>query len=304
MTHQQRPQFAPQLTYGIVPPKISSPEERRQEVAAIQAARIAALPVDALVVYDLQDESSRTSEERPFPFIQPIDPLTYSYEYLRDVPHPRIVYRSVSGQTPETLTAWLRKLGERGGATVFVGAPSDEQEVSMQLGEAYKLRRSVAPNVPLGGVTIAERHDLLGTEEERILRKVASGCSFFISQAVYSVTKSKNMLSDLHYHCEKTGDPPPRLLLTLSPCGSMQTLQFLHWLGISVPRWLRNELAHAHDILEKSVELSLRGFEELFEYAKDKGLSIGCNIESVSLRKAEIDASVEMVSQVAHIMDR
>ena len=84
----------------------------------------------------------------------------------------------------------------------------------------------------------------------------------------------------------------------------MQTLQFLHWLGISVPRWLRNELAHAHDILEKSVELSLRGFEELFEYAKDKGLSIGCNIESVSLRKAEIDASVEMVSQVAHIMDR
>ena len=56
----------PRLTYGITPLKASFTEERKREVAALQCARIQRLPVDALVVYDLQDESSRTDAERPF----------------------------------------------------------------------------------------------------------------------------------------------------------------------------------------------------------------------------------------------
>ena len=50
----------PRLTYGITPLKASFTEERKREVAALQCARIQRLPVDALVVYDLQDESART----------------------------------------------------------------------------------------------------------------------------------------------------------------------------------------------------------------------------------------------------
>src|SRR5690606_13584226 len=98
------------LTYGITPPKVSYSEERRRHTAALQSARIAALPVDAVVVYDLQDESSRTDAKRPFPFLRAIDPLSYAYEYLGDVPQQKIVYRSVSAMTREELLAWLGRL--------------------------------------------------------------------------------------------------------------------------------------------------------------------------------------------------
>ncbi len=87
---------------------------------------------------------------------------------------------------------------------------------------------------------IAERHEARGAEDERVLAKVAQGCSFFITQAVYSLTASKNVLSDLYYRCRGANCPVPPVLVTLSPCGSKKTLEFLAWLGtdraMTVPR--------------------------------------------------------------------
>ena len=57
-------------------------------------------------------------------------------------------------------------------------------------------------------------------------------------------------------------------------------------------------------ILEKSVDLALAGFEELLGFAREKGFPLGCNVESVSLQKAEIDASVEMVHRVSKMLGR
>ena len=304
MSLEQHAWHATRLTYGITPPKLSTPEERRRATAAAQTARIAALPLDAVVVYDLQDESSRTDVARPFPFLQSIDPMDYAFDYLSGVPHRKIVYRSVSGLGRLELTDWLDRLAGLGGATVLVGAPSREQKMSLRLGEAYGIHKATAGRVPLGGVLIAERHETRGGEDERALRKVDRGCEFFISQAVYSVTASKNLLSDLYYRCQAEERPMPTVLVTLSPCGSEKTLAFMRWLGISVPRWLSNELLHARDILEKSVDVSLAAFEELHEFASSKGIPLGCNVESVSLRKAEIDASVDMLQRVAKLLGR
>jgi hypothetical protein len=304
MSFEQHAWVSGGLTYGITPPKLSYSEERRRATAAAQAARISALPVTGLVVYDLQDESSRTDVARPFPFLQSIDSLDYAFDYLAEVPQQKIVYRSVSGQGRAELAAWLNRLAGRAGATVLVGAPSREQKMSLRLSEAYGIHRAAATRVPLGGVLIAERHETHGGEDERALRKVDHGCEFFISQAVYAVTASKNLLSDLYYRCQAEERSMPTVLVTLSPCGSEKTLAFMRWLGVSVPAWLSNELVHAHDILEKSVDVSLAAFEELYEFAASKGIPLGCNVESVSLRKAEIDASVDMVHRVAKILGR
>jgi hypothetical protein len=296
------PFSVPRLTYGITPPKLSTDEDARRKLAAVQSERIAALPVDAVVVYDLQDESSRTEMERPFPFMQAVDPLSYAYEYL-EIHKPCIVYRSVAGQTAGSLRTWLDQLHKRGGAAVLVGAPSRSASVNMRLSEAYRLYAELSDPPPLGGVMIAERHDAGALEDGRVFSKWDAGCSYMISQAVYSVTASKNVLSDLHFRALREQRQVPPILVTLSPCGSQKTLSFLRWLGVSVPRWLENELLHAHDILETSVEYCLRGLQELKEFADEKGIWLGCNVESVSVRKAEIDAAVEMVHRAKKILD-
>jgi hypothetical protein len=292
------------LTYGITPPKREHPEAKRLEISARQAQRISHLQIDALVVYDLQDESSRTDAVRPFPFIECIDPADYAFDYLQGVSQRKIVYRGISNQSKQGLVPWLERVRNHGGATVLVGAPSRQHTPQLRLKDAYETHATSTPNLPLGGVLIAERHARNHDEHERVLSKMSQGCEFMITQAVYSVTATKNVLSDLHYTCMERSIEAPPILVTLSPCGSLKTLEFLGWLGVEVPRWLHNELLHAHDILRTSVELALDNFAELLDFARTKGITLGCNVESVSLRKDEIDASVELVERVAKMLDR
>jgi hypothetical protein len=102
----------------------------------------------------------------------------------------------------------------------------------------------------------------------------------------------------------RDGVAVPPVLVTLSPCGSLKTFEFMRWLGVSVPRWLENDLKHSADILETSVQVSVSLFEELAQFARDKGFPLGANVESVSLAKAEIEASVEMTKRVQRILRR
>src|SRR3954452_5955552 len=176
------------LTYGLTPPKATTADERQREVAALQTARVNALGVDALVLYDLQDESSRTALARPFPFIETIDPADYAADHLRGVTVPKIVYQSVSRRDVPALRRSLQALHAGGHALVLVGAPSKMGGSATKLSDAYALRIAEARELPLGGIVIAERHEARGSEVDRMLTKLSVGCSFFISQAVYAVT--------------------------------------------------------------------------------------------------------------------
>ena len=87
-------------------------------------------------------------------------------------------------------------------------------------------------------------------------------------------------------------------MLTFSPCGSAQTLKFLRWLGLAVPDLVTRELLAASDMLGRSVELAAEAFEEVRAFAARQGLAVGCNVESLTARAAEIDASVELLHRI------
>ncbi|MBT5491339.1 hypothetical protein HOK00_03350 [bacterium] len=54
------------LLYGITPPKKSTLDEDIQKISNTHINRISKLPIDGLVLYDIQDESERIQEKRPF----------------------------------------------------------------------------------------------------------------------------------------------------------------------------------------------------------------------------------------------
>ena len=289
------------LLYGITPPKKDTIQEKVREIASLQAQRLQSLEIDGLVLYDIQDERSRVSEERPFPFIETIDPFIYSEEYLRPLCIPKIIYRSVGKYRREDLSHFLRSASSTNYSTVFVGAPSNSQAVKMTLFDAYKLKAESNTDLLLGGVIIPERHQTKGDEHIRVFDKIAQGCTFFVSQGVYDIGASMNFLSDYYYYGQKNNIPLVPLIFTLTPCGSRKTLEFIKWLGIAVPRWLENDLIHSVDILQKSIDHSERNWIQLKQYADDKGIPVGCNVESVATRKAEVDASVELLKRVGRL---
>lgn len=292
------------LTYGITPPKRSCSPERLAEIAGAQLGRIRQLPVDGLVVYDIQDESMRTEVPRPFPYLECVSAADYALDALAALDLPKIVYRCVAPLSRAELAASLRRIDESACLSVLVGAASRQQTVSLKLPDAYAVAREECPTLPIGGVLIAERHEQTRTEDQRAIAKLNAGCSYFISQAVYSVDATKNLLSDLHYRCEAERRRMPPVLITLSPCGSLRTLDFLGWLGVSVPRWLENDLRRSKDILQASLKVCADVLADLHDFAAARGIPLGCNVESVSLSKSEIEASVELTCLAARQLGR
>ena len=286
------------VLYGITPPKKGTDPEKLGEISSKQVARLQSLKIDGLVLYDIQDEKSRTSEQRPFPFIETLDSSTYSEKYLTSLSIPKIIYRAVGKYSKPELSKFLANTSPTNNLTVFVGAASKSQAVTLSITDAYKLKKETNKNILLGGVTIPERHQAKGDEHLRVFNKIAQGCSFFVSQGVYDVNASKDFLSEYYYYGKEHNIPLVPILFTLTPCGSLKTLQFMKWLGISVPKWLENELIHSNDILQKSVDFSEQNWLELKSFADEKKIPIGCNIESVAIRKVEVDASIELLKRV------
>lgn len=280
--------------YGFAPPKRSTAPEQLATIAAQQVERLGALDIDGVIVYDIQDEAERTREPRPFPFLPTLSPEVYADVHLSSLALPKVVYRCVASDSRESFLAWLGSPGAARNVTVLVGAPSRNATPGLGLRDAYALVEAHAPSLTLGGIAIAERHERTFDEHERILAKSAAGCRFFVTQAVYDVTSTLSLLSD-YALALRDGRPPLPIVLTFSPCGSLKTLEFMKWLGIRFPRWLENELRFSADPLQTSLRLCERMFLEVWGYARDKGIPLGVNVESVSIRKAEIDASLQLV---------
>jgi len=286
------------ILYGLVPPKKGTDPEKIREISTRQIQRLNGKDIDGLILYDIQEESSRTSEERPFPFMETIDSFKYSRECLSSLSVPKIIYRSVGKYRRAELTQFLANLSPENELTVFVGASSVSQDVTMSVGDAYELRKDSDNHIVLGGVIIPERHKSKGNEHLRVFNKISQGCSFFVSQGVYDINASKDFLSDYYYYGKENGIPLVPIIFTLTPCGSEKTLHFMKWLGISIPKWLENDLLHSDDILQRSVDHSEQIWHELKDFANKKGIPVGCNIESVAVRKVEVDASVELLRRV------
>lgn len=286
------------LLLGLTPPRASVSPAEATRIADVTVARLAGLDLDGLVLYDIDDESDRNPEQRPFPYLPTLDPVVFHAEYLSAWRGPVVVYRCV-GKYPEAeLSGWLGAVDTDQVLSVFVGSSSSQKQGHTRLDRAHALRDQLRPDLALGGVTITERYLRRGDEHLRMLAKQERGCSFFISQVVYNVDATKSLLSDYFYACADRGLRPRPVIFTLSVCGSLKTLAFLKWLGVDVPRWLENSLQRSRDPLTDSYLQCLANARELMEFCRNLRLPFGFNVESVSIRRVEIEASILLAKEV------
>ncbi|SFD63152.1 5,10-methylenetetrahydrofolate reductase [Chitinophaga sp. CF118] len=289
--------------YSLTPPKITTEEAKVLTIANNQIERLKNLNIDALILYDIQDETLRTEKERTFSFIPTITPELYGRNFISELSIPKIIYKSIANQTREEFENWLKQ-NEDLEYTVFVGASSHQQieATNFSLSDAYNLKKKYSPNTLLGGITIPERHSKKKDEHLRIFNKIEYGCSFFVSQCVYNINDTKNLLSDYFYNSLERECNIAPIIFTLAPCGSLKTLQFMEWLGIEVPGWLYNDLKHSKDILEASINTSTNIAIEILNYANKKNIPVGFNVESISIKKEEINAAQEILNNILNLL--
>ena len=292
------------LLYGMTPPKANLSDKELKAIASTQVSRIKDLPIDGLVLYDIQDESDRTDIKRPFPFIETIDPCVYAQKYL-DAPlkFPVVIYKAVGKYAKEEFKEWLLNRKNRRFYTVFVGAASKDTKTTIKMNEAYELKKEISPDITLGGIVIPERHSIKNDEHLRVFSKMKNGCEFFVSQCVYNLMAAKKFLDDYAAYAKKHNIAMVPIIFTITPCGSSKTLDFMKWLGINIPIHLEERLKNSENILEESVKLSRDIFEILYFYGKGKDIPVGCNVESVAIRKEEIDASIRLLNEIKSIIN-
>ncbi len=286
------------LLFALTPPRMSTTPEKAQEIADITCERLDPIGVDGLILYDIDDESDRNPEERPFPFLPTMDPAHYLDRHLDAWHMPVVVYRATAKYTEQDLRDWMSDQDTARRMAVFVGASSREKPVATTLRRAQQLRAEVKPDLLLGAVAIPERHTSKGDEHLRLTAKQQAGCSYFVTQIVYDVNAAKNLVSDYAYECRDRGLDPVPIVFTLSVCGSVKTLEFLRWLGVDVPRWIENDLRHANDTLDASLEHADATALELMLFCRRLDVPFGISVESVSIRKEEIEASVRLADRL------
>ena len=119
---------------------------------------------------------------------------------------------------------------------------------------------------------------------------------------IYDVGETKNLVSDYVYACRELGIRPRPVIFTLSLCGSEKTLEFLKWLGVDVPRWLANALRHSPDPLEESYRECLAIARDLRAFCRRLGMPYGFHVESVSIRKTEIEGATRLAAEIGELL--
>ncbi|MCE2597039.1 methylenetetrahydrofolate reductase [Motilimonas cestriensis] len=279
---------------GTTPPKENTELDQVSTIAAKLLARLDEIEFDGLIVYDIQDETSRIDKPRPFPFKSTHDPRMYSQLLREQSGREVITYKSVSQRDEADFSAWLEQAWQDFSIRdlVLVGSPSSEGDIKLPLAGAYQVLANNSLDFQLGGVTIAERHAKKGDEHLRLLTKGEQGCEFFISQAVYDAQATIDLLTRYAHECQQQGKQPARIILTFSPCGSAKTLEFIEWLGISVPEATSLRILAADNPLAESIRICHNNLQQILSACLPLGIPLGLNIESLTNRKEEIDAAI------------
>jgi hypothetical protein len=282
--------------YGTTPPRTGTPPEQVAAAAEKLAARLAGLPLDAVVVYDIQDETGRTELARPFPLTATVDPRDYAKLFNL----PTIVYKALGNIDEAGWKAWLD--ASRGlDFLSIVGRPAPGK-YALALSRAIRIAAAHAAGYTIGGVVIAERHTAERSESARLLAKGIEGCAYFISQAVYHAPPSERLLADYLRDCRGAGVAPRRIVLTFAPVGREKTLAFLRWLGVNVAPETEREILGAAQPLAQSIRICRDNLRRILDGKYADQIPLGVNVESVSINRDEIDASVELFHALGEVL--
>jgi hypothetical protein len=294
------------LLYGTTPPRAGSADDAVRAVGTKLVERLQRVPLDAVVVYDIQDESGRTSEQRPFAFTGTVDPRSYSRLIGELSAKPTITYKCVGLMDESGWDSWLAESARDYGIRFLsiVGRPVSRAGYPLALSRAIRLASEHRAGFSVGAVVIAERHSQQRSESARMLAKSLQGCTYFISQTVYQPHATERLLRDYLRDCRGAGVEPRRVILTFSPVGREKTLAFLNWLGVRVPEETARLIFGAANPLAQSIEICRANLRRILERAYQAGIPLGVNVESVSINRDEIDASIDLAHALKEILDQ
>jgi hypothetical protein len=79
-------------------------------------------------------------------------------------------------------------------------------------------------------------------------------------------------------------------------------MAFLNWLGVRIPPETARSILGAASPLAKSIEICRDNLRRILDHPYAREIPLGVNVESVSINRDEIDASVDLVCALSEVM--
>jgi len=297
--------------YGTVPPRQSVPSDKVEKMAEKLVSEIEGLGVDALVIYDVQEEVGRTDGDRPFPYypsVKPEDYVTILKRFMK-TPIECIIYHALPYHAKIDFTEFLEKVINSGSnAIVLVGGPSQHDGYSVT--EAANFVQQNLDKYPLciGGITLPERHTATGKEHTIVAGKVDKGISFFTSQVVYNADNAISFLQDYDLLCKNENKTPARVMFTFAPFGREETAYFLRWLGVELPEGTKKRVLSKgapKNCVDEAIQICRENLKRILYACTIYGIEIplGFTTECVSKHREEIEGVADLYQVLRDEMD-
>ena len=80
-------------------------------------------------------------------------------------------------------------------------------------------------------------------------------------------------------------------------------MAFLNWLGVRIPPDTARAILGAANPLAKSIDICRENLRRILEQPYAREIPLGINVESVSINKDEIDASIELSHALMEVVN-
>ncbi len=211
------------------------------------------------------------------------------------IPHKR----SVRLPTKE-FARWVQQLVDKN-IQHIVAVGGESHTISypgLSVPEAAALVKRSFASMKVGGITIFTRKD----EVERIVAKVKSGVTFFLSQIIFEASPMQEILSDLKMRCENERLQFPDIYVSLAPAARIRDLEFMQWLGVQFPPTLLSLLANKDErrVEARTFEVLKKLIDEVVDFMAKVAFSVGFNIGHVVYDNLDLSEKlIELVSSRA-----
>jgi len=161
--------------------------------------------------------------------------------------------------------------------------------------EAAAFIKQSVPDIQVGGITIFTRKD----EAERIVTKVKSGITFFLSQLIFETAPMKQVLTNLKRQCEDEELEFPDVYVSLAPAARARDIEFMQWLGVEFSPPVLSYLVNKDEkrLEERAFKVLERLLDDLFNFMDKENFDLGFNIGHVVYANLELsERLVELVT--------
>lgn len=299
---------APVIFYELLPPAHSEAANIDAYVdCAIDLLTSTPIMIDAVNIPEIREEDHNTNK-RTETYVPKMDPSFFaqllrqaSYSHVEVVLNHCTVYEDWDEQIK-----WI-ETSTKHGINIFIlvgGSSSKIKYPGPSILEVSDYITSHHPDIFCGGIVIQTRryHDQERDEPFRLISKGSHGFNFFTSQIIYEPVSIKLLLRDYASVCLHHDVQPKRIFLSFAPISTRKDLNFLRWLGVSVPKTIEQELFKADiGIGWRSAHLAVNILQEIIHFMNDEHIHVplGINIEHITRHNFEL--SLEFIERLGKL---